>query len=94
MLKKELTVKGAKIRSRNVLKNGIVAGAEGVVPYITMTQGPGSVFDGCISIPPNVTFEVADKPKKKSGINVVKVLYQGHEGYVYWCELRVSCDHI
>ncbi len=93
MLKKELTVSGAIIRTRPILRNGIVAGPNGEVDHLSMTQEPGSMFDGHKAIPPNVTIEVVDKPKTKHGIKVAKVRYQGVEGYVYWCELRVSCDH-
>ena len=100
MLKKENMIAGSTIKTRNVLKDGL-GGAAGSnqtsdeLDYLRLLSKPYASFDSTyIPIPKNTTLTVLDKPKKKNGINVARVAYGDREGYVFWCELRVSCDHV
>ncbi len=99
MLHKDQTIPGAKIKVRKgPLKDGLPSmyGGGEIIPHLSITASAGSFFNGQISILPGSDLEVVDKPKKRQGINtaIVKDLSNGNVGHVYWCELRINCDHV
>lgn len=98
MLKKDLMIPGNKLLVRNVIKSGVtlVKGDDQTKPYISLYQSPGSFFDGCHPVYSGETLEVVEKPKRRGeGGNCALVkTSKGVSGYAYWCELRISCDHI
>lgn len=101
MLSKDKMIPGSTIKTRNVLKDGLggTAGTPGLtsneLDYLSLLSKPYAGMDSTvIAIPKQATLTVLDKPKKKNGINVAKVRYNDHEGFVFWCELRISCDHV
>lgn len=105
MLKKENMIPGSKIKVRPVIKDGLPPVLKDYKTAITAdilteievmpigstlgwTHYKANVVSGTI-------LEVVKGPKKISGANVATVrLSNGQEGYVYWCTLRASCDHI
>ncbi len=103
MLKKELMIPGSKIKMRDILKDGLggVAGSDqkqGTLDYLDLMPSPGVAdvfYKGNGRVMPGETVEVVRGPKKSYGINCAIVRTDaGDEGFVYWCSLRASADHI
>lgn len=102
MLNKEATIPGAQIRTRKVLKDGLpgsfrIEGDTGEIPHITAhPSGLGAnIGTHAFLVGPEEALTVVEKPRKRGGVNMCKVRNaQGQEGHVFWCELRMSCDHV
>ena len=101
MLNKDATVPGATIRTRKILKDGVsLGGGMSEIPHITShPTGHGAGVPGVVApsftVGPEEELTVVEKPKKRGGINMCKIRNsQGQEGHVFWCELRISCDHV
>lgn len=94
MLKKELTVAGVITVRLGPLTDGI---SKDTIPHLRLMSSAGAslVAHGCVAINAGETLTVIDKPKKRNGINTAIVCTAGGiEGHVYWCELRVNCNHV
>lgn len=81
MLKKELMAPQSLIRT-----------IDDFVMYtddVLLSAGPVDI------VPAGIDLTVIHGPKRKSGINFAKVeTAQGMTGYVFWCHLKDSCNHI
>lgn len=98
MLNKEATIPGAQIRTRKVLKDGVSMGAPmSVIPHITAHPSDlgAQIGTHAFLVGPEEALTVVEKPRKRGGVNMCRVRNaQEQEGYVFWCELRISCDHV
>lgn len=103
MLKKELTIPGARLKVRDEIKDGLIGSMASDAPALThlplMTQpwvGPGSNQIGAV---PGDILTVVTGPQKKKAYannNCAQVHRMGDPAiyYVFWCTLRASCDHV
>lgn len=96
-------VVGSQIKLRNKLSNGLSGiGLPGVsfnreVDSLTLWEHKLSTIGSKTTpIYPNSVLTVLEGPKRKGdSANSAKVeLADGTQGYVFWCELRASCDHV
>lgn len=103
MLKKELTVPGARVVLKEVLKDGVPGnmsepGADHTISHVTITPDIGSIMlTGGWEVGSGTELEIVKKPRRRDRINSVRVRVVGQpevEGEVYWCELRASARHI
>lgn len=105
MLKKELTIPGARIQVNPVIKDGLPKSMFGDLSFnnfnnppkthISLMQDAGSFLNGHAAIYPGELLTIVRGPKKTMGINTCTVKTSaGVVGHVYWCELRASCRHI
>lgn len=104
MLHKDQTTPGSMVRVRSgQLKSGVPwIGLKGDKPAdwdhidaLTFTAGAGSFLSGSGKIPAGTDLKIVKGPKRYDGINTVIVeMPNGVQGHVYWCELRINCDHI
>lgn len=62
----------------------------GINSPLTLTEKPGSWFDGHCEPAIGEELEILAKPKKYDGINVVKVKYKGYDLFSYYTCIRYS----
>lgn len=100
MLKKDLSVPGARVTVNPIIKDGVpaVLGGGGTLDKLTITPDVGSIMlTGAWKVGPGTLLEIVKKPRRTQGINSVRVRVVAEpsvEGEVYWCELRASCSHV
>ena len=87
MLKKEDAVPGTQIVFRDFFKD--VIGND--IDYIPITESQGSIMDGCYPIYPSGTATVMEPPRKKDGVNAIKLSIKisigNVEGYAFWIDV-------
>lgn len=93
MLRKELCIAGSKVKLRKLLKDGVTTGGVRSLSHLRLMIEPGA-FDEYLGVPPEAVITIIKKPKKYNNINCVQVEYENTIGFIYWCELRISADHI
>lgn len=99
MLKKELTVPGSKVKILDKISGGLIGSSDDQsLPYVRLMFEPGACEPGATVIQGHSgdILTIQRKPRRIYGINVVEVHRLGdpRNYYVYWCELRASCDHV
>lgn len=102
MLKKQDLVVGQRIKIRDVIKDGLIGGMGGggdsTMPYLPLQRQPRTGGPNCSEVQgmPGDILTLASKTKRKDGVNIVEVHRLGDPAiyYVFWCALRVSCDHV
>lgn len=96
MLKKDAMIPGARVRVLPVIKDGLPAayGGSEVKDHMLMTDTAGAVFEDHHEITSGAILTVVEGPKKRKGITTIIVEIKGVTGHVFWCEARVSCEHI
>ncbi len=101
MLKKERLTAGSRVKIITV-KDGLI-GSMSIPDAPEMTELPlyhavGFLGAGspCVPATPGDELTIVSGPKKKNRFNVVEVHRMGdpRSYYVFWCNLRASCDHV
>jgi len=103
MIKKSDMVVGQRLLVGKI-KDGLQSFNAPPATSMLLTEESGGFFMGGVEIHSGDILEVVEGPKRRSGINtaLVKVVsISGKEigppsisGYLYWCELRLSCTTI
>ena len=98
MLKKELTLPGARVRINDVIKDGLpkmYGGGEILDCVSVWLNGVGPLVSKSVHLHSGDEVTIIKKPGRREGINLVTVeLDNGQTGVIYWCELRASATHI
>ena len=95
MDKTQLIVGGLyEVRTDRPLRDGVVGFMSNnhVLPYVTAHNPFDDVMMSHFQLPPSQQVELVHGPKKKKGLNVVRVRHPQTqaEGYVFWCEFKVN----